>query len=273
MLEAALRRNDKALVREPYFVQISDTHLFRDPSTKLWDVAPDPMLDRAVEEIEKLGARPSFVLVTGDCSSDGSADSYRRLAEKLSCFGAPIYYIPGNHDDAAIMSKLLLGKELPPRQKLTQTFEALGWRFILLDSSVPGEDGGELGDAQRSWLRSTLAEQPNTPTIVVVHHNPLPVGSAWLDPMTIADANAMSAILDTSKQVRAVLFGHVHQVFETRRNGAQYLSAPSTFFQFRPNSARFGKDDKPAGVRVVRLNGDTMRSAVYRFGEPLPPIN
>lgn len=264
--------NPAALVREPFFVQISDTHLFADPAAKLWDVAPDPMLDRALDALGELNKRPSFALITGDCSSDGSVDSYRRLAQKLERLETPLYYIPGNHDDADIMAKLLLGRALELRQKLTQSFEAYGWRFILLDSSVPGEDGGDLGDAQRAWLRTTLAAHPHTPTIVVVHHNPLPVGSAWLDPMMIADANALHAILDTSTQVRAVLFGHVHQVFEAERNGAQYLSAPSTFFQFKPRSVNFGRDERPAGVRIVALNGDRFRSAVLRVGEPLPPI-
>lgn len=230
------------------------------------------MLDRALEELNKLDGRPAFVVVSGDCSSDGSAASYRRLGEKVGQLGVPVYYIPGNHDDPQVLSQVLCGKELPAKEKLTQSFDALGWRFILLDSSVPGEDGGALGDAQRAWLRTTLAADPRTPTIIFVHHNPMPVGSAWLDPMTLADANALTAILDTSTQVRAVLFGHVHQVFETSRDGAQYLSAPSTFFQFKPNSPRFGKDDRPPGVRIVRLNGDALRSAVYRFGEPLPPL-
>ena len=260
------------MVREPFFVQISDTHLFDDPHRKLWDVAPDPLLDRALESLRALDRRPAFVLVTGDCSSDGSQDSYERLAQKVAALGVPVYYIPGNHDDASRMAQVLLGRELPPHHKLTQTFEAFGWRFVLLDSSVAGEDAGALGDRQRAWLRTTLASYPSAPTIVVVHHNPLPVGSAWLDPMTIADANALTAIVDTSPQVRAVLFGHIHQVFETRRNGAEYLSAPSTFFQFKPNSAQFGRDLKPGGARIVRLNGDHLRTAVMRFGEPLPAI-
>lgn len=260
------------LVREPFFVQISDTHLFADPKRKLWDVAPDPLLDRALQSLEELDNRPAFLLVTGDCSSDGSPSSYHRLAEKVARLGVPVHYIPGNHDDPELMARILVGRNLHDHQKLTQTFEAFGWRFILLDSSVPGEDGGALGDAQRAWLRTTLAAQPNAPTIVVVHHNPLPVGSAWLDPMMIADANALHAILDTSAQVRAVLFGHVHQVFEMQRNGAQYLSAPSTFFQFKPKSDHFGRDPKPGGARIVRLNGDRLRTAVMRFGEPLPPI-
>jgi Icc protein len=260
------------VVREPFFVQISDTHLFEDPTTRLWDVAPEPMLDRALDEVSKLEGRPAFIVVTGDCSSDGSAQSYQRLRRKVERLGVPVYYIPGNHDEPRVLSKMLCDKELPPDAKLTQTFEALGWRFILLDSHIPGEDGGALGDVQRAWLRTTLAAEPRTPTIVIVHHNPMPVGSEWLDPMTLSDANALLAILDTSPQVRAVLFGHIHQVFESTRDGAQYLSAPSTFFQFKPNSPRFGKDERPPGVRIVRLNGDTVRSAVFRFGEPLPPI-
>jgi len=260
------------LVREPYFIQMSDTHLFENPAERLWDVAPDLMLDRALAELSKLEGRPAFMVVSGDCSGDGSAASYQRLAAKVGTLGVPVYYIPGNHDDPHMLAQILCGKELAPKEKLTQTFDAFGWRFILLDSSIPGEDGGALGDTQRAWLRTTLAAQPRTPTIVIVHHNPMPVGSAWLDPMTIADANALTAILDTSPQVRAVLFGHIHQVFETSRDGAQYLSAPSTFFQFKPNSPRFGKDERPAGVRIVRLNGDIVRSAVFRFGEPLPAI-
>lgn len=260
------------LVREPFFVQISDTHLFDDPRRKLWDVAPDPLLDRALESLSALDTRPAFVLVTGDCSADGSPDSYRRLAQKVARLGVPVHYIPGNHDDRELLAKILVGRPLAGQQKLTQTFDAFGWRFVLLDSSVPGEDVGALGDAQRAWLRTTLAAAPNVPTIVVVHHNPLPVGSEWLDPMMIADSNALHAILDTSAQVRAVLFGHVHQVFEMQRNGAQYLSAPSTFFQFKPNSKHFGRDTRPAGARIVRLNGDRLRSVVMRFGEPLPPI-
>ena len=52
------------MVREPFFIQISDTHLFEDPAAKLWGVAPEAMLDRAIEELGKLEGRPAFVIVT-----------------------------------------------------------------------------------------------------------------------------------------------------------------------------------------------------------------
>jgi len=254
---------------EKFFIQISDTHLFEDPQARLWDVAPDPMLDRALHALGEIVQRAAFVLVTGDCSADGSPASYRRLAQKLSALNVPVHYMPGNHDDAATMSRVLLARDLKAGEKLSQTFEACGWRFILLDSSIRGQESGGLGASQRAWLRESLAAAKGVPTIVCVHHNPLPVGSAWLDPMMIADADGLLEILDASPHVRAVLFGHVHQVFEEQRDGTHYLSAPSTFFQFKPNSQDFERDDRQPGVRLIGLDAQAMTTTVWRLGERL----
>jgi Icc protein len=256
----------------PFFIQISDTHLFEDAAAKLWDVAPDQALDAAIESLAKFDGRPSFVLVTGDCSADGTEASYLRLAGKLQRLGVPTYYVPGNHDDPARMARLLAGHSIASGDKLTQDFEADGWRFILLDSSVPGQDWGALGKEQIEWLRSTLARRPSQPTMVIVHHNPVPVGSAWLDTMTIADADDLLAVLDAAPHVRAVLYGHVHQEKSDVRGATRYLSAPSTFFQFKPNAATFGADTLPPGARVVHLDSDGFTTAVVRFGEPAPPL-
>lgn len=256
----------------PYFVQISDTHLFADAAAQLWDVAPDRALDAAVEALAQLDPKPSFILVTGDCSADGSEASYLRLAGKLQRLGVPAYYLPGNHDDPARMARLLAGRALGPGDKLTQEFEAEGWRFILLDSSVPGQDWGALGKEQVDWLRTALASKPEMPTIVVVHHNPVPVGSSWLDTMTIADADELLPVLDGARQVRAVLYGHVHQEAVSARGETKFLAVPSTFYQFKPNAATFGPDDMPAGARIVHLNTNTFGTAILRFGKALPDL-
>ena len=254
-------------MRKPFFIQISDTHLFADPTHRLWEIAPDPLLDLTIDAVCALDERPEFILMTGDCSGDGTVASYLRLAQKLARIDAPKYYLPGNHDNAAIMSPILMGKEIPKNAKLTQTFEACGWRFILLDSAVPNEDAGMIGDAQRDWLRSALSRDLHTPTVVAVHHNPVPVGSKWLDSMTIADANALVAILDTAPQVRAVVFGHVHQALEVERGGTLYLGAPSTFFQFKPLVDEFAQDFVPGGARVVHLGSNRVLSAILRLDE------
>jgi Icc protein len=111
------------------------------------------------------------------------------------------------------------------------------------------------------------------PVLVCVHHNPLPVGSEWLDTMTISDDAALLAILDTAPQVKAVMFGHVHQQFEQYRDGTLYASVPSTFFQFKPRSKEFGRDaDADSGARIIRLLPDRVATAVFRVGRPLPAL-
>jgi len=256
-------------LRKPYIVQISDTHLFEDPAERLWDVTPEHHIDAVIDAVVAAAPEPELVLVTGDCSGDGSIASYQRLGEKIARLKAPAWYIAGNHDDAALMAKMLMGRSLD-KEKLCYSVDAIGWRFVLLDSSVRGEDTGCIGNAQREWLRNTLAEAPTTPTIVAVHHNPVPVGSQWLDTMTISDGAALLAILDTAAQVKAVLFGHVHQEFEDYRDGTLYASVPSTFFQFKPRSKEFGRDDThTAGVRLLRLVGSTAQTTVLRVGSPV----
>lgn len=251
--------------RKPYFIQISDTHLFADPAAKLWDVAPDPQLDIVIDTLAATAPEPEFVIVTGDCSADGSPESYRRLREKIARLTATAYYLPGNHDDAPYMARFLADRTLARFEKFTQAFDASGWRFILLDSSVAGEDGGSIGNDQREWLRARLARDPKMPTVVAMHHNPLPVGSRWLDTMTISDAPALLAVLDTAPHVKLVLFGHVHQEFEVRRGATAYVSAPSTFFQFKPRAAEFGQDEARApGARIVRLGEATTAGTIVR---------
>jgi Icc protein len=251
--------------RKPYFIQLSDTHLFADPAARLWDVAPDPHLDAVVETLAAAAPEPEFVIVTGDCSADGSPESYGRLREKVARLSPTAYYLPGNHDDAPYMARYLADRTLARFEKFTQAFDACGWRFVLLDSSVLGEDGGSIGNDQREWLRSRLARDPKMPTVVAMHHNPLPVGSRWLDTMTISDAPALLAVLDTAPQVRLVMFGHVHQEFEARRGGTIYTSVPSTFFQFKPRSTVFGKDEfRAAGARIIRLGDERMAGTIVR---------
>lgn len=259
-------------VKKPYAIQISDTHLFEDPEGRLWGVAPEQALDRVMDALCAAAPDPDLILVTGDCSADGTEASYRRLGAKLARLNAPAYYLAGNHDNASLMASMLMGRPLD-KEKLCYTFDAMGWRFVMLDSSVRGEDSGCIGNAQREWLRNTLAAAVGVPVVVAVHHNPLPVGSEWLDTMTISDGAALLAILDTAPQVKAVMFGHVHQEFEEYRDGTLYASVPSTFFQFKPRSKEFGRDGGRApGARILRLNGDRVQTAVLRVGDPLPAI-
>jgi hypothetical protein len=64
------------------------------------------------------------------------------------------------------------------------------------------------------------------------------------------------AVIDRHPTVRAVLWGHIHQVFDATRNGVRYLGSPSTCIQFRPGVDRMLLDAQLPGARWLLLGND-----------------
>jgi Icc protein len=102
-------------------------------------------------------------------------------------------------------------------------------------------------------------------TLVCLHHQPVTIGSNWLDEQMVRDADAFFAVLDQYVGVRAVLWGHVHQEIDRLRNGVRLLASPSTCVQFAAGSVNFKADDRPPGYRWLELHGDgRLETAVSR---------
>jgi 3',5'-cyclic-AMP phosphodiesterase len=91
---------------------------------------------------------------------------------------------------------------------------------------------------------------------VWLHHQPLAIGSPWLDTMAVDNAAEFFRIIDRHRQVRAVVWGHVHQCFEQQRNNVALLATPSTCIQFMPHSEDFAIDPLPPGYRWFELYSD-----------------
>jgi Icc protein len=169
----------------------------------------------------------------------------------LEELGAPVYCLPGNHDEAEAMARHL-GSE---------TVSAPGhvdigdWRVILLDTVVAGADGGHLEDAELARLNRALADTDRH-CLVCMHHQPLAVGSVWIDTMAVDNGADFFAISDAHANFRGVLWGHIHQTFERLHNGRPLLASPSTCVQFAPGSPDFRVDDLPPGYRLLALHPD-----------------
>jgi Icc protein len=89
-----------------------------------------------------------------------------------------------------------------------------------------------------------------------MHHQPLPMGSTWLDGVGLRDSAAFLRVIDAHPQVRGVVWGHVHQASDRMRNDVRYLSTPSTCSQFKPGSDFFALDHRPPGLRWLDLRAD-----------------
>jgi Icc protein len=63
-------------------------------------------------------------------------------------------------------------------------------------------------------------------------------------------------VIDQHSNVRAVLWGHVHQCFDQLRGDVRLLATPSTCAQFMPGSKEFALDTLPPAYRTLQLRAD-----------------
>lgn len=232
-------------------VQLSDSHLFAEADATLVGMNTRESLQRVIDLVREQQPRVDLLLATGDLSQDGTLASYQHFREMTASFGVPTRWIPGNHDEPQIMAHAALHSDL-----LEPVVDIGNWRITLLDSAVPGSVPGYLQDSQLQLLAQALSEAPHRHHLVCFHHHPVPIGCAWMDPIGLRNPEALFAVLDRFPQVRAVLWGHVHQEIDRERNGVRLLASPSTCIQFAPGSEDFNVSTEAPGYRWLRLHAD-----------------
>jgi 3',5'-cyclic AMP phosphodiesterase CpdA len=107
----------------------------------------------------------------------------------------------------------------------------------VIDSTIPGEDRGDFLPEQLERLEAELAEAPEQPTILAMHHPPLVTAIPDWDGviMAPADRDALAAVVDRHPQVKVIVGGHLHRVTTSTLAGRPVLAAPSTYLQARPD--------------------------------------
>jgi Icc protein len=206
-------------------LQITDLHLVPDVGASIYGADPHASLIAVLRAALALPARPDVIIATGDLSEDGSAESYRRLRDALLATELPTYVLPGNHDDLGRMRTALVGGSI----QLGPVVELGSWRAVLLDSCVPGRPHGLLADAQLDLLSSVLHDDPRRPTLVALHHGPVPPCPST--GCRLHDAEVLLERLAASSNARAVIAGHAHEAIERRAGPLRLLTTPSTCAQ------------------------------------------
>ncbi|MGR5236070.1 3',5'-cyclic-AMP phosphodiesterase [Vibrio alfacsensis] len=248
-------------------LQITDTHLFAADEGSLLSVRTADSFTAVVQEVLHRQAPFDYILATGDISQDHSAESYQRFAEGIAPLEKDCFWLPGNHDYKPNMSSVLPSPQI---KSLEHQLLGADWQLILLDSQVVGVPHGRLSDQQLSLLEEKLAEYPDRHTLVLLHHHPRLVGSAWLDQHTLKDADAFWQIVERFENVKGILCGHVHQDMNVLYNGIRVMATPSTCVQFKPNSDDFALDVQSPGWRELELhrNGE-ISTQVCRLADGL----
>ena len=227
-------------------VQITDCHISASGDAIYRGINPRETLESLLKPIR--AAKPDVLLITGDLAEDGSESAYQYLYLTLKELNVPMLTVPGNHDRAGIQ------KQYFPNTPVDQAFvyELPGWQLILLNSVIEGDVPGRLSASMTESLESVIANS-NLPGIVVLHHQPVLCGSPWIDRFPLLNPEKLMPCLGKSKNIKAVLWGHIHQEHSTQQHAVSLLSAPSTAANSLAGCNKFTFDERGPSFRWMKL--------------------
>ena len=225
-------------------VQITDLHIRPEGMAAYRVCESNALTERAVRAVARL--KPDAVIITGDLTDCGLAPEYQLLTAMLRRHLAmPVHVIPGNHDRRDALLAQMPG--VPSSDGFIQyAVESGPVRLVMLDTVVPGAGHGSLDGGRLGWLDRTLAERPDQPTMVAMHHPPFTCGIAHMDKIRMLDEAAFAAILARHPQVRRVVCGHHHRPIVTQVAHAVTSICPSVV-----NAVEFDLDPAAAGAFVL----------------------
>jgi Icc protein len=256
------------------FVHITDHHLLETEHGLIRGFAPAPALRAVLQHIAGgPAAGADFIVSTGDLVNNGTADQYQAARRILGLAGQtaapgplrmtaegladkPFYCLPGNHDDREHFFKTLFGVA-QAQPLLNASFVHQDVQFVCLD----------VGPAVKAALHAEtldfLARALNTglPSVVLIHHQVVPVGARWLDEFLADGMERFWKVLE-GHNVLGILSGHLHTSYEQLVNNIPVLGLRSTVFQFavqdEPVIALL-----PPQYRLVTVHGGVLTSRVY----------
>jgi 3',5'-cyclic-AMP phosphodiesterase len=257
--------------------QISDTHVCAEGTRLYGRIDTNAGLARAIDTVNRLRPRPDLVLMTGDLAESGQPAQYAMLRKLLARLEIPLRVLPGNHDSrenlrAAFADHGYLGQG----EFLHHAAELGPLTLIALDTQVPGEDGGTLCAERLAWLERELERSRGRPTLVAMHHPPVPIGVDWLDRSNCANAEGLAGVVSRHPQVERILSGHVHRAAQIRFAGTVVATAPSTAYQVALELGHDGEPHlihEPPAFLLHRWHDGALTThviAVGEFGAPEP---
>lgn len=248
-----MREQTKTAPNRPLRVlQISDTHLCADPADRLMGLNTLACFEGTLDLLRANHWPADLLLVTGDLVHDGSSAGYTRLRARLAALEIPVYCLPGNHDEPDLLRRSLNAE----RVRTVPAARHGDWAFVFIDSTRPGSAAGHLGPGELERLEQSLAQHAEHHCLVCLHHQPVLVGSTWLDSVAVENPDALFEVLERWPQVRGMVWGHVHQSYDAMHNGIRLLACPSTCAQFRPGAEQFTLDTLTPGYRWLELHPD-----------------
>lgn len=211
--------------------QITDHHLTANGKLHGGAIAVNDKLRAVIQRLNALAPAPDVILATGDLTADGQPEEYEQLRDILGEAQAPVYLIPGNHDDPdALRSHFPRSGYLPTEGFAHYVVDDYPLALIGLDTTAPGTHRGEMCAGRLAWLEARLEERRDKPVLIFMHHPPFRSGIWWMDAIGLKGRRRLARLLSRYDNIERVVCGHLHRPIQTRWAGTVGSVAPSTAF-------------------------------------------
>jgi 3',5'-cyclic-AMP phosphodiesterase len=245
------------------FAHLSDTHL--RPRSALYNgLDTHDRLATAVAAVQALETPPAFVLVSGDLTDLIEPEaSYHALRDHMQLLRVPVVYALGNHDERAAFRSVFaddlrdfLAVPGPGDAPCHGVATHGDVRVIVLDTVVPGLTRGEVDAAQLAWLAQQLDAPWGGPTLLMLHHCPLPVLPHRFQPHQLTNADALAGVIAPRAHVLSgMLGGHIHFASSGMFAGVPMHTAPGIAMGIAPDAQLGLRLTDALGFNLCALHG------------------
>src|SRR5918997_1931628 len=238
-------------------VQMSDIHvgsgLFR----------PD-LRSSAVEEANSI--EPDLVAVVRDLTTEGYRWEFEEAKEYLDRLECEYVVVAmGNHDARSVGYRHFEEFFGMRERAVTVPVPEGEAKVVVLDSTKPDLDEGEVGREHYRWLDSEFRDWDQGPKILMIHHHILAVPGTGRDVNNLRDAGDVMAILRELK-VDMVLSGHRHVPYVWSISGVRIVHSGTV-------STMRVRGVMPPSYNVIEFKPDSVSITLHEpgkgEGEPL----
>jgi 3',5'-cyclic-AMP phosphodiesterase len=267
--------NFKATYMDFSFVQITDHHLTASETELLNGFSTRHALRTVLRHVaQNIGNHADFIVSTGDLVENPSEIAYQAFLQMLNARNTssempgpvfisaegfqefPLYLLPGNHDDRNNFFKCLFPKSLPvPLMNVAFTHKEI--QFICLDWGPHSKATAH--PETLNFLAHSL--ETDLPSIILMHHQLVAIGSRWLDDFIADDVTRFWKIV-IGHNVLGIFCGHVHTTYER-------VISNIPVFGLRSTACSFVLQDEPLACllpphyRLVTVHNGVLTTRIF----------
>jgi 3',5'-cyclic AMP phosphodiesterase CpdA len=238
-------------------VQMSDIHvgsgLFR----------PE-LLSAAIEETNDM--EPDLVAIVGDLTMEGYRWEFEEANGYLDRIRCPNVIVGMGNHDARNVGYRHFEEFFGMRERAVMVPVPEGEaKVVVLDSTKPDLDDGEVGREHYAWLDSEFRDWDRGPKILMIHHHILAVPGTGRDVNILQDSGDVMAIL-RELRVDMVLSGHRHVPYVWSISGVRIVHSGTA-------SSMRVRGTMPPSYNVIEIDEESVRITLREpgkgDGEPL----